>query len=45
MFLFSCVIATFQGATAMGKGSGYGKVILFGEHFVVHGGPGIVSSD
>jgi mevalonate kinase len=26
----------------MGKGSGYGKVILFGEHFVVHGGPGIV---
>jgi mevalonate kinase len=28
----------------MGKGSGYGKVILFGEHFVVHGVPGIVSS-
>ena len=28
----------------MGKGSGYGKVILFGEHFVVHGGPGIVSA-
>src|SRR3990170_957486 len=26
----------------MGKGSGYGKVILFGEHFVVHGVPGIV---
>ncbi len=28
----------------MGKGSGYGKVILFGEHFVVHGIPGIVSA-
>jgi mevalonate kinase len=28
----------------MGKGSGYGKVILFGEHFVVHGAPGIVSA-
>ncbi|HUJ84685.1 MAG TPA: hypothetical protein VLV84_03670, partial [Candidatus Acidoferrales bacterium] len=28
----------------MGKGSGYGKVILLGEHFVVHGAPGIVSA-
>jgi mevalonate kinase len=28
----------------MSKGSGYGKVILFGEHFVVHGVPGIVSA-
>jgi len=28
----------------MGNGSGYGKVILFGEHFVVHGVPGIVSA-
>lgn len=28
----------------MGKGSGNGKVILFGEHFVVHGVPGIVSA-
>ncbi len=25
----------------MGKGYGFGKVILFGEHFVVHGVPGI----
>jgi mevalonate kinase len=28
----------------MSKGSGYGKVIIFGEHFVVHGVPGIVSA-
>jgi mevalonate kinase len=28
----------------MGKGTGFGKVILFGEHFVVHGVPGIVSA-
>ena len=28
----------------MGTGSGFGKVILFGEHFVVHGVPGIVSA-
>ena len=28
----------------MGRGSGYGKVILFGEHFVVHGIPGVVSA-
>ena len=28
----------------MGRGSGYGKVILFGEHFVVHGVPGVVSA-
>jgi len=28
----------------MGKGSGFGKVILFNEHFVVHGVPGIVSA-
>src|SRR3989304_3406308 len=28
----------------MGKGSGYGKVILFGEHFGVPGVPGIVSA-
>jgi mevalonate kinase len=28
----------------MGRGSGFGKVILFGEHFVVHGVAGIVSA-
>ena len=28
----------------MGRGSGFGKVILFNEHFVVHGIPGIVSA-
>ncbi len=28
----------------MGKGAGFGTVILFGEHFVVHGVPGIVSA-
>jgi len=27
-----------------GKGSGFGKVILFNEHFVVHGVPGIASA-
>jgi mevalonate kinase len=28
----------------MGRGSGYGKVILFNEHFVVYGVPSIVSA-
>lgn len=28
----------------MGRGYGFGKVILFNEHFVVHGIPGIVSA-
>jgi mevalonate kinase len=28
----------------MGIGTGFGKIILFGEHFVVHGMPGIVSA-
>ena len=28
----------------MGRGAGFGKVILFGDHFVVHGMPGIVSA-
>ena len=30
--------------TVVGKGLGYGKVIFFGEHFVVHCVPGIVSA-
>lgn len=34
----------FFGVVPMGRGSGFGKVILFGEHFVVHGVPGIVSA-
>lgn len=32
------------GLVLMGKGSGFGKTILFGEHFVVHGVPGIASA-
>jgi mevalonate kinase len=28
----------------IGRGSGFGKVILFNEHFVVYGVPGIVSA-
>lgn len=27
----------------MGRGVGYGKIILFGEHFVVHGAPAIAA--
>ena len=29
---------------SMGRGFGFGKVILFGEHFVVHGVPGIAAA-
>ena len=43
-FYLLFALPTIQGVTSMGKGSGYGKVILFGEHFVVHGVPGIVSA-
>ncbi|PVX25326.1 MAG: mevalonate kinase [Candidatus Bathyarchaeum sp.] len=32
------------GYVHMGRGSGFGKTILFGEHFVVHGVPGIASA-
>lgn len=34
----------FSGLVPMGRGSGFGKTILFNEHFVVHGLPGIVSA-
>jgi mevalonate kinase len=44
MFLFGLCNSFLSRCTLMGKGSGYGKVILFGEHFVVHGVPGIVSA-
>jgi len=44
MFLSKMTILILSRCLVMGKGSGYGKVILFGEHFVVHGVPGIVSA-
>src|SRR3972149_12286183 len=44
MFLSNLLNTYFLVVTVMGKGSGFGKVILFGEHFVVHGVPGIVSA-
>jgi mevalonate kinase len=44
MFLSKMAIRILSRCLRMGKGSGYGKVILFGEHFVVHGVPGIVSA-
>ncbi len=34
----------FGGNLVLGTGSGFGKVILFGEHFVVYGIPSIVSA-
>jgi mevalonate kinase len=43
-FYLICIIAILSRCSVMGKGSGFGKVILFGEHFVVHGVPGIVSA-
>jgi mevalonate kinase len=43
-FYLICIIAILSRCSMMGKGSGFGKVILFGEHFVVHGVPGIVSA-
>jgi mevalonate kinase len=44
MFLFNWCNSYPSRCNTLGKGSGYGKVILFGEHFVVHGLPGIVSA-
>lgn len=44
MFLSTLPDTYFLKVFGMGKGSGFGKVILFGEHFVVHGIPGIVSA-
>ena len=42
--LFKFLELYFIWVFSMGRGSGFGKVILFGEHFVVHGLPGIVSA-
>ena len=39
-----CTIPMLSRCYMMGRGSGFGKVILFGEHFVVHRVPGIVSA-
>ena len=44
MFLSYLSVAILSRGLKVGKGSGFGKVILFGEHFVVHGVPGIVSA-
>ena len=44
MFLFNLYIAISSRRSELGRGSGFGKVILFGDHFVVHGVPGIVSA-
>jgi mevalonate kinase len=44
MFLSYLSVAILSRGSRVGKGSGFGKVILFGEHFVVHGVPGIVSA-
>ena len=42
--LFKFLELYFIWVFSMGRGSGFGKAILFGEHFVVHGVPGIVSA-
>jgi mevalonate kinase len=44
MFLSTFYNSYVSRCLVMGKGSGFGKVILFGEHFVVYGIPGIVSA-
>ncbi len=49
--LFGCLawnpadnLSALLEGSGMGRGSGYGKVILFNEHFVVYGIPSIVSA-
>ena len=42
--VFYLICSIVFGYIVMGKGSGFGKVILFNEHFVVRGVPGIVSA-
>lgn len=37
-------LSLFSEMFLMGRGSGFGKTILFGEHFVVYGVPGIASA-
>src|SRR3990170_5726708 len=44
MFLSYLSVAILSRGSRVGKGSGFGKVILFGEHFVVHGVSVIVSA-
>jgi mevalonate kinase len=43
-FIYPSIIVVVSGVVSMGKGFGFGKVILFCEHFVVHGVPAVASA-
>jgi mevalonate kinase len=43
-FISGSFLYFFFRVIQMGTGKGFGKVIMFNEHFVVHGVPGIVSA-